>query len=158
MTDASASPFRRFPWVQLVFCAACLVMAAWTWMRYSYAWEVTEADFAGVTEHNADKHPFVGRYVAYRSARGGGLPETMTGRVNLREIEPEDDELAPSPDARFCLVTTLPASRFHPASIAGLVVGVMGVFIFGLYLRRWLREREATLTTEHTEVTETAAP
>ncbi|MHC4248684.1 MAG: hypothetical protein ACYS9X_06100 [Planctomycetota bacterium] len=33
--------------------------------------------------------------------------------------------------------------RLHPASIAGLVVGAMGVFIFGLYLRRWLRQRKA---------------
>jgi hypothetical protein len=35
------------------------------------------------------------------------------------------------------------ASRFHGASIAGIVVGAMGCFIFGLYLRRWLRERKA---------------
>jgi len=35
------------------------------------------------------------------------------------------------------------ASRFHGASIAGFVVGAMGCFIFGLYLRRWLRERKA---------------
>ncbi len=35
------------------------------------------------------------------------------------------------------------ASRFHPASIAGIVVGVMGCFIFGLYLRGWMRERRA---------------
>jgi len=34
-------------------------------------------------------------------------------------------------------------SRFHPASVAGLAVGAMGCFIFGLYLRRWLRERKA---------------
>ena len=34
-------------------------------------------------------------------------------------------------------------SRFHGASVAGLVVGAMGCFIFGLYLRRWLRERKA---------------
>jgi len=34
-------------------------------------------------------------------------------------------------------------SRFHPASIAGIVVGAMGVFIFGLYLRRWVKERRA---------------
>jgi hypothetical protein len=33
------------------------------------------------------------------------------------------------------------ASRFHPASIAGLVVGAMGAFVFGLYLRRWAKER-----------------
>jgi len=35
------------------------------------------------------------------------------------------------------------ASRFTSASIAGLAVGAMGIFIFGLYLRRWLRERTA---------------
>jgi len=35
------------------------------------------------------------------------------------------------------------ASRFHPASVAGIVVGAMGCFIFGLYLKRWLRERKA---------------
>ncbi|MHC4252427.1 MAG: hypothetical protein ACYS9X_25185 [Planctomycetota bacterium] len=35
------------------------------------------------------------------------------------------------------------AGRFHPASIAGLVVGTMGCFIFGLYLRGWLRQRKA---------------
>ena len=46
------------------------------------------------------------------------------------------------------------ASRFHEASLAGLVVGAMGIFIFGLYLRSYLRERRATLTTENTEVTE----
>jgi len=36
------------------------------------------------------------------------------------------------------------ASRFHGASVAGIVVGAMGCFIFGLYLKRWLRERTAT--------------
>ncbi|MHC5053661.1 MAG: hypothetical protein ACYTKD_02965 [Planctomycetota bacterium] len=35
------------------------------------------------------------------------------------------------------------ASRFTGASVAGLVVGAMGRFIFGLYLRGWLRERPA---------------
>ncbi len=35
------------------------------------------------------------------------------------------------------------ASRFHPASIAGLVVGAMGVFVFGAALKAWLRERKA---------------
>jgi hypothetical protein len=33
--------------------------------------------------------------------------------------------------------------RWHPASVGGLAVGAMGVFIFGLYLRAWLRERKA---------------
>jgi len=33
--------------------------------------------------------------------------------------------------------------RFTGASVGGLVVGAMGCLIFGLYLRRWLRERRA---------------
>ena len=33
------------------------------------------------------------------------------------------------------------ASRLHPASIAGLVIGAMGVFVFAVALRHWLRER-----------------
>ncbi|MHC4251328.1 MAG: hypothetical protein ACYS9X_19585 [Planctomycetota bacterium] len=36
-----------------------------------------------------------------------------------------------------------PVSRFTGESIAGLVVGAMGMFIFGLYLRRWLLGRKA---------------
>jgi hypothetical protein len=34
------------------------------------------------------------------------------------------------------------ASRFHPASVAGLVVGAMGLFVFGTALRQYLRERK----------------
>ncbi|MHC5059005.1 MAG: hypothetical protein ACYTKD_30490 [Planctomycetota bacterium] len=33
--------------------------------------------------------------------------------------------------------------RLTGGSVAGLFVGAMGVFIFGLYLRRWLCERRA---------------
>ena len=54
-TDDTPYPFRRrvrqgltesgadapgFPWVQLAFCVACLAMTAWTWMRYSYCWDI----------------------------------------------------------------------------------------------------------------------
>jgi hypothetical protein len=39
----------------------------------------------------------------------------------------------------FVLDTT--ASRFTGASIAGLVVGVMGCFVFGAVLRHWLGQR-----------------
>ncbi|MHC5059006.1 MAG: hypothetical protein ACYTKD_30495 [Planctomycetota bacterium] len=38
MSDVDPRPFRRFPWVQLVFCVVCLSMAACLWMRYSYCW------------------------------------------------------------------------------------------------------------------------
>jgi hypothetical protein len=34
------------------------------------------------------------------------------------------------------------ASRFHGASITGLAVGAMGVAVFVMYLRTWLRERK----------------
>jgi len=35
------------------------------------------------------------------------------------------------------------ASRFHPASVGGLLVGMMGYLVFRLYLFAWLRERKA---------------
>jgi hypothetical protein len=34
-------------------------------------------------------------------------------------------------------------SRLHGTSIAGMLVGAMGCFIFGLYLRQWLIDRKA---------------
>ena len=61
-----ASPFRRrarqgltesgadtpgFPWVQLVFCVACLAMTAWTWMertRTAFTTEITEVTENGL--------------------------------------------------------------------------------------------------------------
>jgi len=45
------------------------------------------------------------------------------------------------------------ASRFHSGSIAGLVVVAMGCFIFGLYLRVWLRERKARAGEPQREMT-----
>ncbi|MHC5053624.1 MAG: hypothetical protein ACYTKD_02780 [Planctomycetota bacterium] len=35
------------------------------------------------------------------------------------------------------------ASRFHPASVASLVVAAFGAFVSALYLRRWFVERRA---------------
>jgi hypothetical protein len=43
-----------------------------------------------------------------------------------------------------CALLRAGVSRFHSASVGGLIVGAMGCFIFGLYLRWWLRERRAT--------------
>ncbi|MHC4199441.1 MAG: hypothetical protein ACYSU0_05570 [Planctomycetota bacterium] len=43
------------------------------------------------------------------------------------------------PRSFLALDTT--ASRFHGATIAGLVVGAMGVFVFTVALRHWLGER-----------------
>ena len=45
MTEPAPTPaFRRFPWIQLAFCIACLTMTGYTWMRFSYAWDVTPYD------------------------------------------------------------------------------------------------------------------
>jgi len=177
------SPFRRFPWLQLAFCVACLGMTAWMWMRYSYAWEVTPASICGQQDRIAD-----GRWpdmafvrvrgktecedrvdngwslymvsepqgtkllsvVAPQTRGGAHLPETFRGRLRhtasgLWQRGPVG-QTAPR-TAGFVLLDGK-LSRFHPTSIGGLVVGAMGCFIFGLYLRRWLRERNAALTTE----------
>jgi hypothetical protein len=111
--DPVKSP--RFPFVAALLCAACLGAAVWTWMIYSYAWDVTPANVAD------DRFPdWAHRYVALRG------DELLHGRV----VEyPEG------------LAVDTTASRFHGASIAGLVVGAMGVFVFSVALRHWLGER-----------------
>jgi hypothetical protein len=62
----------------------------------------------------------------------------LAGRLYI--IRGETDTRPPEP---WIQTMSVGGSRFHPASVAGLVVGAMGCFIFGLYLRRWLRERKA---------------
>ena len=46
-------------------------------------------------------------------------------------------------DPPLGVVVDTRSGRLTGAAVAGLVVGAMGVFIFGLYLRRWLLERRA---------------
>jgi len=204
---APTSPFRRFPWIQLVFCLACLTMTAWTWMRYSYCWDISlQALHLQLGQNNMgrlvnawDKTPgsrqmpmeslrrvlldelgvpwLEDRYVRTEGRVRSkcrpplmALPEKpqlsssagimMTdGESTLKVILPSSRQ-APSADGVevvFCgrIVATLDVAngcllaldsrvgRWHPASIGGLVVGAMGCFIFGLYLRSWLRERKA---------------
>ncbi|MHC4253685.1 MAG: hypothetical protein ACYS9X_31605 [Planctomycetota bacterium] len=152
----SPSPFRRFPYVQLAFCVACLSMTAWTWMRFSYCWDMTLAQLNGThpdeleeryvrTEGELslaqDEWSYLGQATKgyFFHPRGMALPEvgshlSVTGRaVGLRDMPSVFTSVAPAIDCS--------ASRFHPASVAGLVVGAMGVFVFGLYLRRWVKER-----------------
>ena len=59
MTDSDRSPFRRFPWVQLAFCLACLAMTAWTWMLWSYAWDY---DVSALWLNGADAAIFESRH------------------------------------------------------------------------------------------------
>ncbi|MHC5055475.1 MAG: hypothetical protein ACYTKD_12230 [Planctomycetota bacterium] len=44
--------------------------------------------------------------------------------------------------------------RWHPASIAGVVVAAMGVIVFGLYLRSYLGARRSAAATGTMEPTE----
>ena len=39
-TEGNAARPPRFPYVAAALCAACVGAAAWTWMGYSYAWEM----------------------------------------------------------------------------------------------------------------------
>ena len=181
MTGAShdPTPFRRFPWVQLVFCLACLTMTAWTWMRYSYCWRITRTELAdgcrgghekafldywcvveGQTNirgwgksddgeecllpvgDNDDWGEYSNELVVVNPRRTSGVHVIAVGR-----LVPLDAERA-SPWAydRYggpALKVDCTRSRLHGASVAGLVAGSMGCFIFGLYLLRWLRERKA---------------
>jgi len=171
---ASRSPFRRFPYIQLVFCIACLTMTAWTWMRYSYCYSYSVGGLVRILQTSSDEWP-QGRYArlgrcdtsnfwqnpcqraagCWLSATGDGKPSgsahgrplTVKQMVSERQFRGRlffigswrRDDTGKVVPASFDI--RLDASRFHPASIAGIVVGLMGCFIFGLYLRAWLRER-----------------
>ncbi len=197
MTEPEPTPvFRRFPYVQLGFCLACLSMAGWTWMRYSYAWDMVPSHLTEAEDRmeqgrwpgeawvrlrgqmwwqetgavHEQRHqpppatPQTGQSLAWcrvaDSAASSPVavlahrvaeteyPSEFVGRATYRLsgfMGPDAQSLMPV----FVTVDTT-ASRFHPASVAGLVVGAMGVFIFGLYLRGWLRERKA-LASEPTQ-------
>ena len=175
--DADRSPFRRFPYVQLVFSVVCLAMTAWTWMRFSYCHSMkpveaieARADLAedlwpagAYVELDCLDRPIGTEYVPTADpawhvklsgfgenpcARGYrnrwsptfGSATIITMHNNVSEISYE-------------YIVFEAESRFHPASIAGIVVGAMGVFIFGLYLRAWLRERKALASQPQRDMT-----
>jgi len=195
MSDSGRSPFRRFPWVQLAFCLACLTMTGWTWMRYSYAWDFTSGGLGVAVSEGLweleDLYPWQrptswpeAAYVRLWGMVLPGLVEIypdqqygpdFPGRKAM-VYDPADklahvwlhcgdvDPASLRAQSSFCgrvtvgsgiIVVDMVAGRFCPHTIAGIVVGAMGCFIFGLYLRRWLRERRASPTTEITEVSET---
>jgi hypothetical protein len=168
VTVINPTPFRRFPYVQLVFCLACLTMTAWTWMRYSYAWKVTAEELRDADGSYDGYYVYLRAFLRFDdevhdsilwvTGKTGGLvhvdsrwpPELCPGprRTTWDEILARVTHPRPRTEVSYtgrifrrCLNTR--ASRFHGASVAGIVVGTMGVFIFGLYLRRWLRERKA---------------
>jgi len=158
-----------FPYVAALLCVACLGAAVWTWMRYSYCWEVTPARLPQLVG-DPGWEDWRGRYVRLRgyylpdkenwlneAGRHFGLicdDERTTIEVVQRASVPRN--LDASFTGRVCGLTDIlwpgspflssdtyvdgRASRFTGASIAGLVVGAMGVFVFTVALRHWLRE------------------
>jgi len=169
--NIDCSPFRRFPWVQLVFCLACLTMTVWTWMRYSYVWDVVPEEFWKESDHMGSYNPVIEekstgevvvaeRYMNHALAgyflRVRGPSDCVGVQGGIVHVGwPGRMDVKPSPTAAFegrarvetmtggffAIVLDTSDSRLHGASVAGLVVGAMGCFIFGLYLRRWLREK-----------------
>lgn len=160
MSDAEAPRRPRFPWVALALCLASVGAAAWLWMRYSYCWDITPDDLC--------KGSTRGRYVRLRSKRASDFPPTGREFRHIM-VEPPDSRgfvfvrvpyafkcgedraaafrgRAGGPDyeggpvaGRMELDAT--RGRFHAASIAGLVVGAWGVFVFAAAFLHWRRRR-----------------
>ena len=187
--DESAAPVKRprFPWPVAILCAASLGVATWTWMRYSYAWDVTRADLVRATTRGGHNplaeayvrpgttrswhNPWVGAYVrlgesvSTRDPLMIGPDGTVFASVGPETFEvlaavqvPYDPDLPGQHGVEFAsvsgrvawdkeysgtLVVDSRSSRFHRASITGLVVGAMGVFVFAVYLRTWVKGRRA---------------
>ncbi|MHC5054819.1 MAG: hypothetical protein ACYTKD_08885 [Planctomycetota bacterium] len=72
-------------------------------------------------------------WVTIKGLPEGVSPEIVHGRVVA-------ETRIGSVSMRFLGVDAA-ASRWTGASVAGLVVGAMGIFIFALHLRRWMRVR-----------------
>ena len=160
MPKAETNPAKppRFPYVAALLCAACVGAAGWTWMRYSYAWDVTPRELLAWRWQwlRAGHYPPEELYVQVR----GKLRTWEDGFETLAELEQPHGEIqvwrpkeAPRPGTTFVMVlkgrlsnmdalgggymsplVDATASRFHGASIAGLVVGAMGVFVFTVAL------------------------
>ncbi|MHC5057023.1 MAG: hypothetical protein ACYTKD_20285 [Planctomycetota bacterium] len=167
MTDTEPVPvFRRFPWIQLVFCLACLGMAVCLLLRDLCCRNVTAGELS-------DDPSLEGRYVEVTGRahfHGDRWPcdapaSEAAARLDV-EVPPDSEDwiwvavdrervppqrsvrefrgrVAYDPFAPGGVVVETHLGRLTGAAVAGLVVGAMGVFIFGLYLRRWLLERKA---------------
>jgi len=161
MTGTETDPQPpRFPYVAALLCAACVGAAAWTWLRYSYAWDVTPDDLLEADSPLA-AGGWEGFYVRLRGTALGGtswnnvlgvavaqpsdFDRQVTAIVELESPIWQEGSVA----GRVLLARYTPSTptvdtrlhRFTGASIAGLVVGAMGVFVFTVALRHWLEHR-----------------
>jgi hypothetical protein len=145
-------------------------MTAWTWIWNSHSWLLTPEDEPGRILVLRGRYVRVegrvsdildrSRLTALRGSPGiiiTGDYVKLSGIEHLMVYFPDGSALPAMGEqvtysgrlkqsfvGRILLTS---ASRFKGESIAGLVVGAMGIFIFGLYLRAWLRERN-TLASE----------
>jgi hypothetical protein len=96
-------------------------------MRYSYRWDLDLSVPWGPDAEMRFDRAYVRTH--YDSA-------VRTGRLHVNNVS--EDFLSPN---AYEVFVNENASRLHGASIAGLVVGAMGVFVFTVALRHWLGER-----------------
>jgi len=161
--DAHARP--RFPWVALTLCVASVGAAAWLWMEYSYVWDVTPHDIVAGTPPSG-QGGWVGRFVSVRcrartinpagsriflwwtdpsipEGHGGVFPiEVITGQDPRADQQTEwIGRIVHQTDTYLFLAVDTTRSRLTGASIAGLVVGAMGVFVFTTAFLHWCRQR-----------------
>ncbi|MHC4253723.1 MAG: hypothetical protein ACYS9X_31800 [Planctomycetota bacterium] len=168
VTGAEPAPvFRRFPWLQLVFCLACLSTTAWTWMMappprpVAPNEDIQEMEGQYVTMEvepwmkDSFSNAFVREHVFPDGPRYGYVfldkppPEwsnRVAGRVRRFRYYPDVPELLLGTCVHFgdgfvLHLSAKPDDGWHPAAVPGLAVGAMGCFIFGLCLRRWLKSR-----------------
>ena len=196
MSDPAATPgpHARFPYGPALLCAACVSMAAWTWMRYSAVRHLTldrvcrmnpstlallEQAYVCVSTGSAEvsyeleNHAFpgmerqrtgcamvlgwvrrdgryplwVGLFMASSGREEAIIREARSLVVWQGRVPLAGEGLVKFRGTRGAwqgdLVVDMTASRFHPASVAGLVVAAFGAFVFALYLKRWLVEKSS---------------
>ena len=160
-----------FPYVAVLLCAACLTAAAWAWMRYSYAWEFSPSQLSEEGNKGLGTRWPHAAYLRVAASQDDYYASTMydfARNITRYQLTPSTGPgsivyvvgFAPEMDANrnagagyvgrvdgtwlpnhMCLHTS--ASRFAWQSITGLFVGAIGVFVFSVALRHWLRQRKA---------------
>ena len=171
-TEDNPSRAPRFPYVGALLCAACVCAAAWTWMRFSYCWHVTPTELVRAYYGRRDHPSASGIYVRITALHDGWVELGQTPYLVLKDPTGSEAivkvlfEVRPGSVASRAGTVVLAgrltwassvaaeaetlyigiiqdANRAHGASVAGLVVGAMGVFVFGAAFRHWLGERRA---------------
>jgi hypothetical protein len=104
------------------------------WQHYHdlYVDESTDRFTVWESEELSSKYVVCWDVKGKTEAEGGRM--SLVGRIDFARF---DDRAVGGP------TMLVDASRFHPASVAGLVVAAFGTLVFALYLRRWIVERRA---------------